>query len=137
MIDQPFCIEDQFYRDLESFVMEASESGVFGDTQEWLDEIPDDWTQKVEMCDKEKMFAVDEDDVEGWIEKMLDYHEDRVSENDMSEELKKAFMAGIDLQKINSEIPELWYSNGTVRIITKQDIIDSLTPAPDKVDKIE
>ncbi len=127
MKDQPFCIEDQFYRDLESFVMEASEAGVFGDAQEWIDVLPDDWAQKIEMCDQEKMFVLDEDDVEVWIERMLDYHDDRISENDMSEELKKAFMAGIDLQKINYEIPELWYPNGTVSIITKQDLINSLT----------
>lgn len=59
---------------------------------------------------------------------LADANEDRLSEDD-DEQVKviKALKEAIDFEKLNSLLPKLYYPNCTYDIITKQDLLDSLT----------
>lgn len=120
--DQPFCIDDVFYSDITSFILDN-----YFEEKEAIDELPDDWVQKIQYCNSEKVFVFKEGDIEDIAERLLDMYDDRRSESgDELDDITKALIAGIDFAKVNELMPELYYPNGEKDIITKQDLLESI-----------
>lgn len=128
MIDQPFFIEDRFYTDISDFLCSYDNEELFDedDPEKLSKDIQEDWTQEIELTTLEPMFEVKPSDVDYMVDLLIENNEDRVGEDDNSEEIKKAILAGMDFDKINAAIPRLWYPNGQLVTITKQDLIDNI-----------
>ena len=120
-VSNPFFVEDQFHTDLSDWMMD-------NDIEE-LDDVnqfEEDWTQEIHPCSLQKMFDVDERDIEQLVDDLIDMNEDRIGENDNKDEIMAALKAGIDLEKINAAMPNLWYPDGSKDFITKQDLLDAI-----------
>ena len=63
-------------------------------------------------------------------ESLANGNEDRFPEEDYGEKLynqiKTALKAGIDIEKINALMPELYYPSGEFGVLTKQDLLDAV-----------
>jgi hypothetical protein len=113
-----FFIEETFHSDLESLIAWMDNTDV--------EELPDNWEQKVELSDLEPIFDVNVDNL---CQMLADCNEDRLNldEEEYEEKaIKKALSESIDFNKLNSLLPKYYYPNGKFAIITKQDLINAL-----------
>jgi len=117
---EPFFVDDNFYTDLEDY-MEQNDLAEVVD----VNQFDDDWTQEIHLCREETIFEIDKGDFEGVVDDLVDGHEDRIGERDVSEDILAAIMGGLDLAKVNAAMPKLWYPNGEKDTITKQDLLDN------------
>lgn len=120
-----FFIDDKFYTDLSDLMDEIDIE------EENINELPDDWSEKIQLSKLEKMFVLKKSFVVDAINQQTDRWEDRYPEdaNDkLLDEIEKAIESGIDIDKINSLIPELYYPTNEFITITKQDLINWINP---------
>lgn len=96
--------------------------------QDDVEALPDDFEQETELSTLEPVFKNIEIE---WLkdtlcECMLYDFEERLPEDTeaIEKEIKAAIEASIDLDKLNSMLPKLYYPNGTKGKITKQDLLD-------------
>ena len=124
-----FFIDDKFYSDLSDLMDEMDIE------EENINELPDDWSEKIQLSKLEKMFVLKKSFVVDAINQQTDRWEDRYPEDPsgkLLDEIEKAIESGIDVDKINSLIPELYYPTEEFVTITKQDLIDWVRPTPTK-----
>lgn len=124
-----FFIDDKFYSDLSDLMDEMDIE------EENINELPDDWSEKIQISKLEKMFVLKKSFVVDAINQQTDRWEDRYPEDasdKLLDQIEKAIESGIDIDKINSLIPELYYPTKEFVTITKQDLIDWVHPTPTK-----
>jgi len=122
-----FFIDDSFYNDLSDMMDEMEIE------EENISELPDDWSQKIQLSKLEKIFTLNKNFVTDAIIQKTDTWEERFPEdtNDsFMNKIEKAIESGIDIDKINSLLPELYYPTMEFVTITKKDLIDWTNPAP-------
>lgn len=112
--------EEIFFSDL-SDVMDYYDIG-----EDELDQLEDDWKLELHTSKLEPMFQLTEDFVLGSIMEKTDIWEERFPEecDRTLKELMDAIKSGIDIEKINENIPKVFYPSGGKIIVTKQDLID-------------
>ncbi len=116
-----FFIDEKFYSDLSDLMdeMEIEEDNIH--------ELPDDWSQKIQLSKLEKIFTLDKKFVADAIMQKTDTWEERFPEDPSDKFMKKIEMAienGIDIDKMNALIPELYYPINEFVTITKKDLIE-------------
>lgn len=84
--------------------------------------LPEDWSVKIELTDLEPVHTFGEKDVDRLLDNI---YEDRLTEDgDELGPIRNALIKYIDFEKINAEVPNLYYPNGKKEIITKQDLLE-------------
>lgn len=112
-----FFYNDSFYSDL-------------GDLIAYLDIEPklleDDWIIECEKTTLEKIFVMDKKWITDIIVSNTDIWEDRFPEDsdDLFKRIEKAINDSINIDKLNENLPSLYYMNGIKFQITKEDIIE-------------
>ena len=93
-----------------------------------ITELDDDFSILVEDCSLRKIFVADEklarrigSDVSEWKDDLLPEEAD-----DTIDQIIKAVVASIDLDKMNALLPELWYPNGDKYEVTKQEMLEEI-----------
>jgi len=116
-----FFYETEFCPDIEWLV-----NYLFECSPDQIQYLDDSWSVKVELTSLEKMFTLDMETIQDGIDSRLEDFIDRFPEdsNDLFDKIRSAVAQSVDLEKLNSLIPELYYPNGTFATITKQDLID-------------
>lgn len=119
MKHEPFCIDDRFFTGIEDYIDYFELE---------LDDLDDDWFEECQSTTKRPMFNVSENDLKQMFVDWTDKHEDEFPEESdrIFKELEAAIIESVDLDKLNSLIPELYYPNQNKFKITKQDIIEYL-----------
>lgn len=120
-----FFYGDKFHLDM-STLIEDLDLDSFDDENKEIEALPDDWEIVVEETTIEKMFTMTEAFVVNAIVEETDMWEDRFPEesDDIFDKIKNAIKQSIDIEKLNSLLPELYYANGKKTKITKQDLLD-------------
>lgn len=125
-IQENFFYEDCFCGDIEDLMSELNLE------EEHLPDLPDDWTVKVMGTKLEPMFQLSNAFIVSEVfERSAQQWEERFPENSerVDKELKQAIEAGIDVEKINSLIPSIYYPDDSEYTITKADLIEWCKPA--------
>lgn len=123
MQHENFFIDDTFYHDMDGLQYDLD---LYDEDQ--IRALPDDWCIVADAAELEKVYTVKERDISGFIEHMGEQNEERFPEDPESvdEKIKAAFLQAIDLDKLNSLLPSLYYPNGKTITITKADLLESL-----------
>lgn len=106
---------ENFYHDLEQLIDDLD--------FEKVEELADDFSITYIECDEEKLCTLSADLL---AELIRDSHDERFSEDDSDGEfdkIVKILSENIDFEKINSEIPKLWYPSKRKFQLTKADIV--------------
>lgn len=115
-----FFIEDEFFSGIEDYLSWAELD------EESVPLLPDDWEQKVDESNLEKIFEADSDIIECVYDFLIDNNEERFGSEPnerIDKEIKDAIRVSIDLEKLNSLLPELYYPNGKTAKLTKKDLL--------------
>lgn len=119
-----FFIDDSFYREVEDYLIDTEME------EEQVKSLPDDWQRKVQLANLEKMIKVNDNFIVDIMVLLCDANEDRFPEEDFNGKLygqiKQALKESIDLNKLNSLMPELYYTSKETAILTKQDLLDAI-----------
>ncbi len=113
-----FFVDDYFYREIEDLVEEL----FYGDEEE-IEELPDDYELEAVESILEPIVQLNGE----WITEKID--SDRFSEDWADDEVSKIMKilnANIDWDKINKEIPSLYYETRNKFFITKTDLLDAI-----------
>ena len=110
-----FIYNENFYNDLSELLI----------YEEWdvedIEILPDDYKLEVECTDLESIIKIDSD----WIIERID--EERFpDESDIELRIKKVLENNIDFDKINSELPKVYYGNRKKHYFSKHDLLDAL-----------
>lgn len=117
-IPEQFFYNGEFVNDVEYFIEQRLEDY----SVENADSLPDDFQFEIELCDYEKMFELDANELTNILS---DVHEDRSSEDgDEWEGIRDKIKECVDFEKLNAAIPSLYYCNGKTHVITKKDILN-------------
>ena len=117
-----FFLEDRFYGDLDDYINDCFPED--GD----IDELPDDWSIRVQESKLEPMFQLTKPEVAHIVGQYIwDTHDDRFNPDDdgTDEEITEALEVCFDAEKFNTLVPKLYYPAGYATI-TKQDLLDFL-----------
>jgi hypothetical protein len=109
-----FFHEDEFYNELEDLLIELEID------EDNVNKLEDDWQIKVELSEEQMPF---EPDTEFIAEKIADYFDFRIPDEESYEDVKKAIIESIDIEKLKENLPKFMYPNKTYDIITKADLI--------------
>ena len=115
-----FFIDDRFYSDLDDYINDCFPEGI--------DELPDDWSIRVQESKLEPMFQLTKPEVAHIVGQYIwDTHDDRFNPDDdgTDEEITEALEVCFDAEKFNTLVPKLYYPAGYATI-TKQDLLDFL-----------
>lgn len=117
-----FFIDDEFYGDLGDFCDRfADDDEVFA--------LPEDYSEEVIVGSREKIFDLTMDHVCEFILERTDRWEDRFPEEADStfEKIKKAIKLSVDIDKLNENLPYLYYPSKEKATITKKDLIEYIS----------
>lgn len=119
-----FFIEDRFYHDLTSFMEDLELIEI-----EDIDELSEDWEAQAQDTKLEKMFSMSKDFAIDAIIQQTDKWEERFPEDSdiLFNQIKNAINQSIDIEKLNSLLPELYYPNGKMFKITKKDLLEYIS----------
>lgn len=120
-----FFIDDRFYDGIEDLIeyLELNE-------EEELKNLPDDYEEEAIEGSLEPVFTLTKDWIVDTIIQRTDQFEERFPDpiDDDDEKtfnaIKNAIKESIDIDKLNSLIPKLWYNNGKKFKITKKDLLE-------------
>jgi len=120
----PFFIDDKFYMEMCDYLDDMD----LDDDE--IKNLPEDWNEEIELAAEEPIFNPNKDFIDRIAEKCIDWYDDRFPEDDYDGrvhlKMKNAIESSIDLNKLKSELPVLYYPNKTKIMITKQDLLDSI-----------
>lgn len=118
-----FFYNDKFYGDLDDLIsdLDLGNDGAIALLEET-------WKIEVEDSKLEKIFKLEEKFVINAVLEQTDTWEERFPEDSdhTFEQIKKAIKGSIDIDKLNSLLPELYYLNGEKFEITKQDLLNHI-----------
>jgi len=114
-----FFIDDKFYTNIEELLEDLE--------IETIDEIPETYSERAESASLEPISEGITHDY--LVDTIFSYLEDRMPE-DYTEKFEakiiNAIKEAIDIEKINSLMPKLWYGNNQFFTITREDLISYL-----------
>lgn len=118
-----FFYEDLFCSDL-SDLMEA-----LNIEENNIADLDEGWAVKVMDTNLEKIFQFDMNFIVNAITNHTDKWEERFPEEceRTNEAVETAIKAGIDIEKINSLLPSIWYPADKWFLITKEDLIEFIS----------
>jgi len=121
-----FYIDTEFYSDIESYL---SNNGIEDDD---VINLEDDWSIKVQLSELKPMFQYKVDQITDDILRATDRWEENFPEDSdtVFKELEFAIKQSIDLEKLNSLIPKLYYPSGIFDELTKKDLLDYVYYTP-------
>lgn len=113
-----FFVDEKFFSDTDEYLIEVMENQY---EVESVSELPDDFNEKIEFSELEKIVEFTPDDI---IQSCIS--DDRFPEDDdeLYSKIEKLLRRHIDFDKLNAEIPKLYYPNGEKMQITKADLIE-------------
>jgi len=93
-----------------------------------LEDIDDDWSIEVEESKLEKMFTMDKDFIVKSIVDNTERWDDRFPEDDSQvfKDIRAAIEDAVDIDKLNTNLPSLYYPTGNKVCITKEDLVGYL-----------
>jgi hypothetical protein len=116
-----FFKEEEFCHDLDDVIRicDLEDDGA-------ISELEEDWSIEVEESELQKIFTLKKEFVVNAIIEQTDTWEERFPEDSdrLFEEIKKAVEQSIDIEKMNSLLPELYYPNGKKFTITKKELLE-------------
>jgi hypothetical protein len=117
---QNFFYNGYFISDLEDFIEEL------GLDEEDISDLPDDWEEECQESKLEKIFVLKEKFILDNIMSATEVWEDRFpEESDRTfKEIEKTILQSIDVEKLNSLLPEIYYPNGKKFKVTKNDLLE-------------
>ena len=117
-----FLYGDQFVTDYEDLMYYLGEDD--------LNELPEDYSVKIQLSKSEKIFKMEENWIVDTIIQQTDKWEDRFPEDSDSvfKQIESAIRSGVDFEKINQNLPDIYYPSGEYAVVTKQDLINFTTP---------
>lgn len=116
-----FFVDGNFYTDL-SELMEDLDVDVEYDVEAGLDVLEDDWYVRAYYAESAPIFKLTSDDIVSFITEQYNGYPD--DDNDYTyNKTVEAIRAGIDVDKINSLMPDVWRPTKNKFTITKADII--------------
>jgi len=118
-----FFVDEDFFDSIEDFMHDRQ----LENTEE-VKELKDDWEEKIEFAELEKVIEIDDSLIEDIFEWLMDRNEERFPEHSETTEakIKNALKESINIKKMKKLMPELWYPNQEHGKITKQDLLDAL-----------
>lgn len=112
-----YCINDSFFKDIDGVIDHV----IYTEDKE-LEDLPDDYTVEVELCDLEPIFQLDSQKL---YEILSDVFDERCSEDgDEWGDVEPILKKHIDFEALNKDIPSLWFPNGEVETFTKAQLIE-------------
>jgi len=110
--------DDIFCSTIEDLVEYLERDGDIGD-------LPEDWESEVELTELKKVFEFDDDFVRSMLDWVVEANEEEFdsSEERVENQIRQAFLSGIDKEKINKALPELYYGTGERVTVTKKDLL--------------
>jgi cobyric acid synthase len=119
----PFFIDEEIFHDIEDFLHDRQL-----ENKEEIDALPDNWEQKIEYTQLEKIFEIDDNFIDDICEWLCEKNEERIPEffDTTEAKIKKALRESIDIKKLKELMPELWYPNDEEGKLTKKDLLDAL-----------
>jgi hypothetical protein len=103
---------DDFYSDIEEII------------EDWdLDEMKEDETIRVENSNLEPIITLTADLIAESLEVHLDERHSELHAEREYKEIVKALNDNIDFDKVNSQLPKLFYPNNTFEVFTKAELI--------------
>ncbi len=121
--EENFFYEDQFLTDYEDLMY------YLGLEEDDLIELPEDYSVKIQFSKFEKIFKMEENWIVDTIIQQTDKWEDRFPEDSDSvfKQIESAIRSGIDSEKINQNLPDIYCPSGEYAVVTKQDLINFIT----------
>jgi len=119
-----FFVDEDFFDSIEDFMHDRQL-----ENKEEIEELKDDWEQKIEYTQLEKIITANDNLIDEIAEHLYDANVERFPESDKTfDKLKEALKKSIDTEKLNKMMPELWYPKFPHEYgkITKQDLLDAL-----------
>jgi len=128
-----FFIETDFYPDIESYLSDIEMEDID------IINLKDDWKVKIELTKLGPIFQYKIDHLVSDIINGTDRWDDRFPEDSdtIFKELEFAVKQSIDLDKLNSLIPKLYYPSGEFYELTKKDLLYFIAYTPPTEPKIE
>jgi hypothetical protein len=124
-----FFIEDEFHEDIDSLVHSM------GLDEEEFFELDPDWKVEAVEAKLEKIFVLEKEElVRAISQKIEQLHSDseRYPDSELGyvetvKSIKNAVTQSIDVDKLNSLLPELWYPTNKKIVITKADLAEYIS----------
>ena len=113
-----FFANENFYKTIEELVED-----MFNDDHETINNLPDDYNIKVEMSNLEPIFNIN---AQYLVNILCDNNEERLGDLDDFSSILEAFNKSVDFDMLKVSLPKYNYPNNIFKIITKQDLLDSL-----------
>jgi hypothetical protein len=121
MYAENFFVEDEFYNDIEDYLIARDLE------MEDIEKLPDDYKVEIMLSKLEPIFQLKRDWVIGVVVGATDTFDDRFPEENehIFKQIENAVNLSIDIDKLNSLLPSLYYPGGEDSFLTKQDLIDA------------
>lgn len=117
----PFFIEDKFYSDIEDYLSD-------NDLQrEDIEKLPDDYKLVVMGTREEPVLTLTLQWMSDAVTDKAESYDDRFPEDseDVFQRISNAVRQSVDIDKLNTLMPRLWYPDDSEFEITKQDLLDA------------
>ena len=114
-----FFIDDKFYSNVEELLEDLE--------IETVDEIPENYSEKAESASLEPISKGIT--YEYLVDTVFSYLEDRMPEDytkEFEDKIVNAIKQSLDIDKLHSLMPKLWYANNEFITITREDLISYL-----------
>lgn len=117
-----FFIDDKFYNEIVDYIEDNDYDN------EEIEKLTDDWKVVIRLSNYEPIFQFTMDWLVERIIRETDYFEDRFPEDSavVFTEIENAIRQSVDLDKLNSLLPKLYYPSDKTHFLTKQDLLESL-----------
>lgn len=117
-----FFIDDKFYNEIVDYIEDNDYDN------EEIEKLTDDWKVVIRLSNYEPIFQFTMDWLVERIIRETDYFEDRFPEDSdvVDTQIENAIRQSVDLEKLNSLLPKLYYPSDKTGVLTKQDLLESL-----------
>ena len=117
-----FFIDDKFYNEIVDYIEDNDYDN------EEIEKLTDDWKVVIRLSNYEPIFQFTMDWLVERIVRETDYFEDRFPEDSevVDTQIENAIRQSVDLDKLNSLLPKLYYPSDKTGVLTKQDLLESL-----------
>lgn len=117
-----FFIDDKFYNEIVDYIEDNDYD------KEEIEKLPDDWKVAIRLSNYEPIFQFTMDWLVERIIRETDYFEDRFPEDSevVDTQIENAIRQSVDLEKLNSLLPKLYYPSDKTDVLTKQDLLKSI-----------
>lgn len=117
-----FFIDDKFYNETLDYIEDNDYDN------EEIEKLTDDWKVVIRLSNYEPIFQFTMDWLVERIIRETDYFEDRFPEDSevVDTQIENAIRQSVDLDKLNSLLPKLYYPSDKTGVLTKQDLLESL-----------